>query len=97
MPVLPRQRQIPRRLDEGSSEHVFSFVEAYFRKDYFEALDSVKGELEKRFRQENFMFIRTIECILIDSANGKNVSVPTKVKSLYKDDIDMEELSLHLT
>ena len=42
------------------------------------------------------MFIRTIECILIDSANGKNVSVPIKVKSLYKDDIDMEKLSLHL-
>ena len=59
--VLPRKRKIPRRLDEGSSEHVFSSVEASFRKDYFEALDCVKGELEKRFHQENFMFIRMIE------------------------------------
>ena len=31
-PVLPRQRQIPRRLDSGSSQHVFTSVEEYFRK-----------------------------------------------------------------
>ena len=32
-PVLPRQRQTPRMLDSGSSQHVFTSVEEYFRKD----------------------------------------------------------------
>ena len=29
-PVLPRQRQIPRRLDDGTAQHSFSSVEKYY-------------------------------------------------------------------
>ena len=47
--VLPKQRQIPRRLDRGLSQHVFTSVEEYFRKDYYEAIDCNTGELERRF------------------------------------------------
>jgi hypothetical protein len=32
-PVLPGQRQLPKRIDNGSQQHVFSSVEAYYRKD----------------------------------------------------------------
>ena len=33
-PVLPHQRQIPRRLDGGMPQHTFSFVEEYYRKQF---------------------------------------------------------------
>jgi len=48
------------------------------------------------FIQESFRSVLTIECLLIDSVNGKNIFVPDKVISMYNDDIDMEKLSLHL-
>ena len=51
LPILPRQRQLPRRINVGTAHHVFSSVEDYFRKEYFEAIDIVKGDLEKRSMQ----------------------------------------------
>ena len=34
-PVLPRQRQIPRRIDDGIAQHIFTSVEDHYRKEYF--------------------------------------------------------------
>ena len=95
-PVLPRQRQVPRRLDDGAPQHSFSSVEEYYRKEYFEAIDTVKGDLHRRFQQENFLFIRSVEALLIDSANGRNISLSPRFKKLYKNDIDMDKLIIHL-
>ena len=95
-PVLPRQRRIPRRLDDGTPQHSFSSVEAYYRKEYFEAIDNVKGDLHRRFQQDNFVFVRSIEALLTDSANGKTISISPKFKGLYGNDIDMEKLLIHL-
>ena len=75
-PVLPRRRQIPKRIDDGASPHVFSNVEDLYRKEYFQAIDCVKGELERRFHQDNFLLVRNIETILINSANGKTLFFP---------------------
>ena len=95
-PVLSRQRKIPRRLDSGSSQHVFTSVEEYFRKDYYESIDCITGKLERRFSQENFILVQKIESMLLDSANGKDVSIPPQVNQIYEADIDMERLLLHL-
>ena len=44
-PVLPRQRQIPRRIDDGYiAQHVFTSVEDHYRKEYFEAIDALHGD-----------------------------------------------------
>ena len=91
-PVLPRQRRIPRRLDDGTPQH----STAYYRKEYFEAIDNVKGDLHRRFQQDNFVFVRSIEALLTDSANGKTISISPKFKGLYGNDIDMEKLLIHL-
>ena len=49
-PVLPRtRRSSPRRIDDGAPQHVFASVEEYYKRDYFEAIDIIKGELERRF------------------------------------------------
>ena len=66
------------------------------RKEYFEVVDGVKGELERRFRQQNFIFAQTVEKLLLDSANGKPEILTEKIQDMYNGDIDMQKLKLHL-
>ena len=95
-PVLPRRRRLPRRIDDGAPPHVFSDVEDLYRKEYFEAIDCVKGELERRFHQNNFLFVRDTEAMLISSANAKPYSLSDRFVEIYGKDIDMHKLSLQL-
>ena len=34
-PTLPRQRQIPHRIDDGSPNYQFSFPKDYFQQQHF--------------------------------------------------------------
>ena len=95
-PVLPRQRRLPKRIDDGAPQHVFTAVEDLYRKEYFEAIDCVKGELERRFHKDNFLFVRSIEAMLMNSANGKPFNLTQKFKDIYDKDINMERLYLQL-
>ena len=97
-PVLPRQRRLPKRIDDGAPQHVFTAVtvEDLYRKEYIEAIDCVKGELERRFHQDNFLFVRSIEAMLINSADGKPFNLTQKFKDIYDKHIDMERLYLQL-
>lgn len=56
----------------------------------------MKGDLHRRFQQENFLLVKNIEALLIDSANCNTVSLSPKLKEMYSSDIDMEKLSIHL-
>ena len=56
----------------------------------------VTGDLERRLTQSNFLFVRNIKGLLINSANGEPVHLPNEVMETYKNDIDMEKLKLHL-
>ena len=83
-------------MNDGVANHAFQSVEDLYRREYFEAIDSVKGDLEKRFTQQNFLFVRSVEALLIDSANGKPVSLPEKMFKMYERDVDMQKLKLQL-
>ena len=50
-----------RRINDGAPQYVFSSVEEYYEKEHFEAIDIINGELERRFFQESFSFVRQIE------------------------------------
>ena len=50
----------------------------------------------RRFHQDNFLLVRNIETILINSANGKLCSFPETFKSTFGNDIDMQKLSLQI-
>ena len=95
-PVLLRRKRLPKRIDDGSPQHFFPTVEDMYRKEYFEALDCVKGELKRRFQQDNFLFVRAIERILISSANGCIFSFSDRFQEVYGKDIDIHKLSLKL-
>ena len=95
-PILPRQRNIPRRINDGEPQNRFKSVEDMFRKEYFDVIDSTVGGLERRFMQPNFLLVRNIEALLLDSANGKPTTLCDDFVSLYTKDIDMEKLKLQL-
>ena len=59
-------------------------------------IDIIKGELEKRFSQQNFLLVREIEKVLLDSANPESASIPVEIQSLYHEDIDMDKLHIQL-
>ena len=95
-PILPRQRDIPRRINDGEPQHRFKSVEEMYRKEYFDIIDSTIGGLERRFKQPHFDIVRNIEVVLIDSANGKAATLTNEFVSLYAKDIDIEKLNLQL-
>ena len=91
-PVLPRQRQVPRKIDGGAPAHQFTTVEEYFRKQYFEMLDLLSRELDNRFQQPSFKFLQEIECILIKACNGEHVKPSEEFCSMYGKDLQMDRL-----
>ena len=60
-PTLPRQRQIPKKLDDGAPSHQFFLPEEYFRQHYFEDLDILTGELNRRFNLSSFKVLEQME------------------------------------
>ena len=60
-PTLPHARCPPRRIDDGAPAHVFDSPKSYFKKQYFEVLDLVTGELKKkRFQQDRGMPVAAV-------------------------------------
>ena len=71
-PILPRFRRPPSKFG-GSNQHEFGNPSAYYRKQYFEALDLLIQELSDRFQQKDPMQpVLAIEALLIKSANGED-------------------------
>ena len=93
-PVLPRTIRPPRRLDNSAAQHVFVSVEEYYKRQYFEAIDIINAELERRFLQESFLFVREIKKLLLNSANAISISLPEKMESIYHEDLDLNKLKV---
>ena len=64
-PGLPRQRKLPRRYDGGESP------KARYRHTYFEVLDLVVGEIERRFDHDDLPSVKLIELLLLKAGNGE--------------------------
>lgn len=96
-PCLPRYKKVPRRIDSGSENARFESPMDYYRQQYFEAIDTVKGQIEKRFFHRNLSVTYQIEQLLINAANGDDISLPETVKDMYQADIDMTKLTTQLT
>ena len=70
-PTLPRYRKRPRRIEDGESNHRFDTTEAYFRQQYYEALDLLKNELINRFQQPRGLPVAaSIQKVLLDATHG---------------------------
>lgn len=69
-PKLPRQRRIPRRIDDGVCNYQHGTAKDYYRQQYFEVLDILLGEIEKRLNQTSLGILKDIEDVLLSASNG---------------------------
>lgn len=77
---------------------IFDSTTAYFRKQYFEALDAVSGELKNRFQQERGMPVAAaLEQMLLNSARGSFSAdaLPSELH-MYRKDVDEQRLCVQL-
>ena len=72
-PLLPRRRRLPVRYDETASNTYYSeTAEELYRKYYFEILDTLTGEIERRFESQTFDLYCKIED-LRKACTGKKI------------------------
>ena len=70
-PVLPRQEEVPRRLQHGNCEqHRFQSAEDLYRAQCAEAIDACLVGLNEQFHQEAFSVLSSVQIALINAANG---------------------------
>lgn len=93
-PVLPRQRNLPSRYNDGAPNHQFQSPEEFFRKQYFEVLDLLISELDRRFNQSTFDVLQEMETLLVESCNGKVVQPSEQLKKLYGNDVMFDRLTV---
>ena len=96
-PMLPRQRRIPRRVDDGAPNHHFQSPEDFFRKQYYEVLDLLVNEITQRFNQPAFSVLQEIERMIIHSCNGKTHVMSSNFDLLYADCLDIPKLKSQLS
>lgn len=64
----------------------------YFKQQYFEALDILINELQRRFQQCSLSVLHEIEDIIMKSCNGVVVKPSDEIIAKYKSDINFERL-----
>ena len=95
-PSLPRARKAPRRYDPGQDPHRYSVPKDRYRHIFFESLEVVCGEVERRFEQSDLQLAQEIECLLLSAADGNVIEITDAVSKFIEDDIDKSRLSIQL-
>ena len=97
-PALPRTRRLPRRFDGGSEAHVYSTPKEFYRKTYFEFVDTMNGELTRRFDQKNYELYVNAEHLLISAAGTGEVLTEhlKQVCDHFGNDLDQTRLKNQL-
>ena len=98
-PKLPRYRKIPRRFDEGENPHRYLEPKDRYRHIYFQAIELVAGEVERRFDQPDLRVIKDLEKLLLSAANGElhvgEGYLSDALSSYIEGDVDQARLKVH--
>ena len=90
---------MPRRLDEGENPHCYLEPKDRYRHIYFEAIELVTGEVERRFDQPDLRIIKDLEILLLNVANGElhvGQGYLSEAPSYIEGDIDQACLKIQL-
>lgn len=99
-PTLPRKRRAPTHLDEASrNTHHDATPRDMYRRLYFEIIDKLVGEIERRFHSPTFSLYSKVETMLMKAAIGENIRVDllSTVQNHFGDDLHPVELSTELS
>ena len=97
-PKLPRQRKAPKRFEVGSGEpHYPATVEEYYRRFYFEVLDSTINSIRRRFDQPGYRTYMHIQNLLLKCAKGDYFDDDLEeIVSFYGSDLEAVTLQTQL-
>ena len=72
-PKLPRQKKLPRKLDDGNAEtyHFPSTSKDHYRKIYFQALDAATNCIKERFDQPDFRKYVLLQEMFLKTTKGQ--------------------------
>lgn len=95
---LKRSRRTPKHLECSSNNdtHIFSTPEEYFRKIYFEIIDTAVTSLQSRFTSETINLLNMFENFIVGEENVKVTEI-TKFFNIQignKENIDFDEKRL---
>ena len=97
-PILPRRRA-PKHIDEASNTvHYDTTPKHMYCRYYFEVLDKLIGEIERRFESPLFTFYSKVEGLLENAAVGNSIA-PEDVRIVvhhFKEDLVETELLTEL-
>lgn len=89
-PELPRQRKIPKKLDENAgTSHVFLNAESFYKRKFYEILDQTICSLSTRFQSSLLEHLIEMEKFATQKVAAE------KVCDFYGCDFDPERLLLH--
>ena len=90
---------MPRGTDHGSSPHTYACVKDMYMYGhaYYEALDLVSEEVERRFQQSDINTIKEIEVFLLSASNRDVIDTsPDTVVDFLKNDAEVDHLKIQL-
>ncbi|XP_028403931.1 uncharacterized protein LOC114526518 [Dendronephthya gigantea] len=95
--VLPRQRKVPRRLQDGDAvEHQHDSVKSLFRARYYEAIDLILAELNRQFDERSYAPLQHIEDVILNAANRDPCDISDDFKEKYNKEIDFDQVNIEL-
>ena len=99
-PSLPRKRKRPAKLlneNEASLYDEVSDLKTFYRRIYFDAIDTVTNCIKTRFSQPGYRTIRNIEQLILNVINGLEYqNQPEDVLSHYSEETNQYRLSTQL-
>ena len=63
-----------------------------YRQQYFQVMESLPGELTRRFDQKGFCLTSKIGAVILNSCIGQAYPIPDEVSNLYSKDLNLERL-----
>ena len=98
-PELPRQRRASKRVDPDNSQHQFSTPKDIHRKTYFELLDVMIQEIDRRLSKKALEIPHLIESVLLKSFAKEALPCDAidKLSQFYLNDLTQDKLAREVT
>lgn len=95
--MLPRKRRPSRHIESNNESFHPHTPKDYFRHQYYEALDILIAELNRRFIRKNLSVLQEIEDILISACKNVLKKPSDELVRMYSSIIDFKRLAAQIS
>ena len=95
--VLPRPKKVPRRLKDGDAvKHQHDSAKSMFRAQYYEAIDAILAELNRRLDEKSYAPLQHLEDVILNAVNRVPCDISDDFKKTYDNEIDFDKVTTEL-